>query len=127
MNIFYNIIFITSVFGMNNGNAFNLPKPNIKHNTILKSVNDLYTSYYSPASKKEEDIFVKEEQDKSVVVQGSSLRTWSYRSPLIEKVQVVLSSEGRPLMRMLNCGMVLITHLVKCAYMQKMASLDPLM
>jgi len=33
----------------------------------------------------------------SVLVQGGSLRTWSYRSPLVEQVQVVLSTEGRPL------------------------------
>jgi len=31
------------------------------------------------------------------LVQGGSLRTWSYRSPNIDQVQVVLSSEGRPL------------------------------
>jgi len=31
------------------------------------------------------------------LVQGGSLRTWSYRAPNIEQVQVVLSSEGRPL------------------------------
>merc|ERR1719504_42809 len=35
--------------------------------------------------------------DASVLVQGGSLRTWSYRSPAIEQVQVVLSTEGRPL------------------------------
>jgi len=33
----------------------------------------------------------------SILVQGGSLRTWSYRSPLVEQVQVVLSTEGRPL------------------------------
>ena len=33
----------------------------------------------------------------SILVQGGSLRTWTYRSPKIEQVQVVLSSEGRPL------------------------------
>tara|TARA_Y100000389_G_C17467718_1_gene527190 strand:- start:2185 stop:3045 length:861 start_codon:yes stop_codon:yes gene_type:complete len=32
----------------------------------------------------------------SILVQGGSLRTWSYRSPKVEQVQVVLSSEGRP-------------------------------
>ena len=32
-----------------------------------------------------------------ILVQGGSLRTWSYRSPLVEQVQVVLSTEGRPL------------------------------
>jgi len=35
--------------------------------------------------------------DTSLLVQGGSLRTWSYRSPKVEQVQVVLSTEGRPL------------------------------
>jgi hypothetical protein len=35
--------------------------------------------------------------DTSILVQGGSLRTWSYRSPAVEQVQVVLSTEGRPL------------------------------
>jgi len=35
--------------------------------------------------------------DGQILVQGGSLRTWSYRSPAIEQVQVVLSTEGRPL------------------------------
>jgi hypothetical protein len=33
----------------------------------------------------------------AITVQGGSLRTWSYRSPAVEQVQVVLSTEGRPL------------------------------
>jgi hypothetical protein len=33
----------------------------------------------------------------TILVQGGSLRTWSYRSPAVEQVQVVLSTEGRPL------------------------------
>jgi len=37
------------------------------------------------------------EIDSAILVQGGSLRTWSYRSPLVEQVQVVLSTEGRPL------------------------------
>jgi len=32
-----------------------------------------------------------------ILIQGGSIRTWSYRSPVIEQVQVILSSEGRPL------------------------------
>jgi len=36
-------------------------------------------------------------QDSTILVQGGSLRTWSYRSPAVEQVQVVLSTEGRPL------------------------------
>jgi hypothetical protein len=35
--------------------------------------------------------------DSTILVQGGSLRTWSYRSPFVEQVQVVLSTEGRPL------------------------------
>ena len=35
--------------------------------------------------------------DSAILVQGGSLRTWSYRSPSVEQVQVVLSTEGRPL------------------------------
>jgi len=35
--------------------------------------------------------------ESQILVQGGSLRTWSYRSPQVEQVQVVLSTEGRPL------------------------------
>jgi len=35
--------------------------------------------------------------ESTILVQGGSLRTWSYRSPAVEQVQVVLSTEGRPL------------------------------
>ena len=35
--------------------------------------------------------------DSSLEIQGGSLRTWTYRSPAIEQVQVVLNSNGRPL------------------------------
>jgi len=35
--------------------------------------------------------------DATILVQGGSLRTWSYRSPAVEQVQVVLSTDGRPL------------------------------
>jgi hypothetical protein len=39
----------------------------------------------------------REAVDSQILVQGGSLRTWSYRSPAVEQVQVVLSTEGRPL------------------------------
>lgn len=32
-----------------------------------------------------------------VTVQGGSLKTWSFTSPLVERVQVILNTEGRPL------------------------------
>ena len=33
----------------------------------------------------------------AIVLQGGSLRTWLYRSSAIEQVQLVLTTEGRPL------------------------------
>jgi hypothetical protein len=39
----------------------------------------------------------QQQVDSTILVQGGSLRTWSYRSPAVEQVQVVLSTEGRPL------------------------------
>jgi hypothetical protein len=35
--------------------------------------------------------------DSTILVQGGSLRTWSFKSPAVEQVQVVLGTEGRPL------------------------------
>ena len=34
---------------------------------------------------------------RAVIVQGGSLRTWSFTTPQIERVQVILTTEGRPL------------------------------
>jgi len=39
----------------------------------------------------------KKEPPSTIFVQGGSLRTWSYRSPAVEQVQVILSTEGRPM------------------------------
>jgi len=33
----------------------------------------------------------------NILVQGGSLKTWSYASPALERLQVVLTTEGRPL------------------------------
>jgi len=37
------------------------------------------------------------DMSKAIKVQGGSLRTWSYPSPAVERVQVTLTTEGRPL------------------------------
>jgi len=37
------------------------------------------------------------QNDPAILVQGGSLRTWSYRSPAIDEVQVEIHTEGRPL------------------------------
>jgi len=39
----------------------------------------------------------KTDASDSILVQGGSLRTWSYRSPVVEQVEVELCTEGRPL------------------------------
>ena len=39
----------------------------------------------------------KTANDATIMVQGGSLRTWSYASPAVERVQIPLSTEGRPL------------------------------
>mmetsp|Transcript_1125 Transcript_1125/g.1256 ORF Transcript_1125/g.1256 Transcript_1125/m.1256 type:complete len:309 (-) Transcript_1125:252-1178(-) len=43
---------------------------------------------YSPA---------RQLQSPDVIVQGGSLKTWAFSSPAVERVQVVLKTEGRPL------------------------------
>jgi hypothetical protein len=35
--------------------------------------------------------------EKPILVQGGTLKTWSYGSPLVDRVQVYLTTEGRPL------------------------------
>lgn len=35
--------------------------------------------------------------DGRILVQGGALRTWSYRSPAVQQIQVILSSDGRPI------------------------------
>ena len=38
-----------------------------------------------------------EKEPTDLLIQGNSLRTWAYRSPAVERVQIVLSTNGRPL------------------------------
>ena len=67
------------------------------------SVNELYTPDHVPLN----DFSNKETTKRTspdysdvkpaIVVQGDSLRTWSYESPFVEQAQVVLTTMGRPL------------------------------
>ena len=81
--------------------AFTPPAPNGQPSpTVLKHTKDLYVPAKAP-----NDILGSTPPTKTshpvptppMIVQGGSLRTWSYRSPYVEQVQVVLATEGRPL------------------------------
>eukprot|EP00618_Florenciella_parvula_P002173 CAMPEP_0119476624 /NCGR_PEP_ID=MMETSP1344-20130328/7068_1 /TAXON_ID=236787 /ORGANISM="Florenciella parvula, Strain CCMP2471" /LENGTH=292 /DNA_ID=CAMNT_0007510423 /DNA_START=154 /DNA_END=1032 /DNA_ORIENTATION=+ len=75
--------------------------------TTLMSTNDLYAAGTTQGTSAPTQVFgatfspgrkaAMPTADSTILVQGGSLRTWSYRSPLVEAVQVVLSTEGRPL------------------------------
>ena len=59
------------------------------------STNDLYTpsistNNFSTATPKKTSKIPLREPDSPILVQGGSLRTWSYKSPLVEQVQVVV-------------------------------------
>merc|ERR1719486_757957 len=60
----------------------------------MGSMQGTQTQNYSGAVKSSKGNFAADAQ---ILVQGNSLRTWTYRSPAVEQVQVVLSTEGRPL------------------------------
>jgi hypothetical protein len=47
-----------------------------------------------PYSDQRDDIW---DTSSPIIVQGGSLKTWSFLSPAVERVQVVLKTEGRPL------------------------------
>ena len=96
---------LTAVFGPDVTSAFQaisgITKPN-RPNTQLRSTNDLYTPNHTtlqdtasaPTQIKKKHSIV---DNAPILVQGGSLRTWSYQSPFVEQLQIVLSTEGRPL------------------------------
>ena len=104
------MMLLTTSLGIETTHAFQaspLLSKGLDRPTALKNTNDLYTSTYVPPNTKQKknlsdsipltNKVLKSDTNKPVLVQGGSLRTWSYRSPLVEQVQIVLSSEGRPL------------------------------
>jgi len=84
--------------GITTTGAFQAPRltSGWSRGTVLMSTNDLYAGTMPGTSLSKKQVFGGT-FDNSILVQGGSLRTWSYRSPLVEQVQVVLSTEGRPL------------------------------
>lgn len=93
-------------FGINPTSSFQTATPQRltkgwERVTTMKNMNDLYAaggmSLNEQSDKSPEPIKTKNLPTQPITVQGGSLRTWSYRSPSVERVQVVLSTEGRPL------------------------------
>tara|TARA_Y100000996_G_scaffold108447_1_gene80037 strand:+ start:126 stop:1001 length:876 start_codon:yes stop_codon:yes gene_type:complete len=90
------------VFGFVTVSAFQPGLNSINHMSPLMSTNDLYTpskttNNFSTTTTHKSSRIPLRDPDSPVLVQGGSLRTWSYKSPLVEQVQVVLGTEGRPL------------------------------
>lgn len=96
------VMFLAAFSDADSVNAFQRPFQLPKGLTGMKSMNDLYSSGHVTTHGYSTNVSVDKKTDSSkretdVIVQGDSLRTWSYTSPLVEQAQVVLSSEGRPL------------------------------
>mmetsp|Transcript_10713 Transcript_10713/g.28603 ORF Transcript_10713/g.28603 Transcript_10713/m.28603 type:complete len:297 (+) Transcript_10713:141-1031(+) len=103
-------VFCLLALGIDTAGAFQPPArlaTGWTRTTELQSTNDLYgaptkdlpsfQAAPSPNSMPVPGARGPAVDDATILVQGGSLRTWSYRSPLVEQVQVVLSTEGRPL------------------------------
>lgn len=102
---------LTASFGVSYGfqKPMHLTSTSLNRHNQVKSMNDLYSdgrvtshdlsshdiSSVAPPTNKVAPPGSAAES--SIIVQGGSLRTWSYQSPFVEQVQVVLSTEGRPL------------------------------
>ena len=90
------------VFGFVTVSAFQPDLKSVNRVTPQMSTNDLYTpskttNNFSTATTQKTSKIPLRTPESPVLVQGGSLRTWSYKSPLVEQVQVVLGTEGRPL------------------------------
>jgi len=92
MSIFMYSMFLQSFFNLNSPMQKSFIKPimQITDREVSKRPGVIPPTSVPP--------FVdKKYVDNSLMIQGGSLCTWSYRSPAIDQIQVVLSSDGRPL------------------------------
>ena len=87
MKVFLMITIITYSSSFYVSNMIN----NYKRNRIIH-MNNLYENYNY---KQRNNNFINEENN-LIPIQGESLKTWSYRSPDVKRIQVTLSSNGRP-------------------------------
>ena len=120
------MMLLTAALGIQSVSAFQ-GSSGAARTTSLKSTDDLYTPSYAPTNEQRISASNTKKtrslaDNDPILVQGGSLRTWSYRAPLVEKVQIVLSTEGRPSTRTLSSGMVPTIHLARCASMWRTVS-----
>ena len=104
-------MFLTGSLATDTTSAFqSLPMlaKNINRLTDLKSTNDIYRPSDTNKQSSQHDVsnVASQTQTKNspcaaannpIIVQGDSLRTWSFKSPSVDKLQIILSSEGRPM------------------------------
>ena len=72
-----------NLFSLTFANAYVMPPVNFAHSEKFKD--------------RDTSVTMELPDDSTILLQGGSLRTWSYRSPATEQVQVNLATEGRPL------------------------------
>jgi hypothetical protein len=101
MLLISNIIFLCITIGTNG--LMISPIKSIKYKTTFPTmqdwVNDIDTNAYTKTYTKTYSDKLPKNQDYGypILIQGGSLRTWSYKSHNIERLQVVLSTNGRPM------------------------------
>lgn len=105
MNTGVTMMMITTYLGFHEISAFQGSQrlsSGLRRNVKVNSMNDLYVAgqvkpqHLSDIGLEPNNKVMRANRDSAVLVQGGSLRTWSYKSPYIEQLEVVLTSEGRP-------------------------------
>ena len=84
------LLFTIQANGFINGYYFKSLNKNIDCKMIINNPN------YNSPNYKSYDKFKNNKINYKSVIQGGSLKTWSYKSPFVEQVQVKITSQGRP-------------------------------
>lgn len=84
------LLFTIQANGFINGYYFKSLNKNIDCKMIINNPN------YNSPNYKSYDKFKNNKINYKSVIQGGSLKTWSYKSPFVEQVQIKITSQGRP-------------------------------
>jgi len=99
MLLISNIIFLCITIGVNG--LMVSPIKSIKYKTTFPTmqgwVNDIDKNINTYSKNYLNKMPKNENNNNPTLIQGGSLRTWSYNSPDIERLQVTLSTDGRPM------------------------------